>query len=123
MTFLGSVLSTFLVTLLVTASTFAEGPCKADKERLCPNIEAGKGAVARCLKDNADQVSEACKASWAETKSQLKDIKEACQADAQKLCSDKQGKQKRKCLRDNRDKLSEACRNEIKELREKRKGN
>jgi len=35
--------------------------CRADVERLCPDVQPGGGRIAACLKKNEAQVSAACK--------------------------------------------------------------
>ena len=37
------------------------GPCKADVEKFCKNVEQGKGRVARCLKEHKAELSQACR--------------------------------------------------------------
>jgi hypothetical protein len=39
------------------------GPCKADVEKLCPNVQPGGGRIIACMKENKDKLSEACKAA------------------------------------------------------------
>jgi hypothetical protein len=36
-------------------------PCMADAARLCPGVEPGGGAQARCLKEHMSELSPACK--------------------------------------------------------------
>lgn len=42
------------------------GPCRADVERLCPNIEPGAGHIRACLREHKDDISDACKAKMQE---------------------------------------------------------
>lgn len=35
--------------------------CRADVEKFCPGVEPGGGRIAACLKQNAAQISAACK--------------------------------------------------------------
>ena len=46
---------------LARASDEAAGPCKADREKFCKNVEAGGGRVARCMKEHKDELSKECK--------------------------------------------------------------
>lgn len=114
--------------LLFTGSAFAQqgafhdGPCKKDRETYCTNVQAGEGRIIKCMKENEEKLSAECKAAWAKTKEELKDVKEACHEDAQKFCSGLKQKELAKCLRTNKDKLSESCKSEFKELRATRKG-
>ena len=70
-------MSTVRSALAVLACTFAlsasvvvaqddehqRGPCKADREKLCKDVQPGQGAIARCLKEHESELSEACKAA------------------------------------------------------------
>ena len=52
-------------TVLFSLNLFAsdehgEGPCKADREKLCPGIEKGEGRIRKCMHDNMDKVSAEC---------------------------------------------------------------
>jgi hypothetical protein len=40
-------------------------------------------------------------------------VRQACAADAAKLCPDKTGPDRRQCMMDNKDKLSDACKTAI----------
>lgn len=44
-------------------------------------------------------------------------MREACAADAQKLCADKQGREMMMCLRDNADKTSQGCKDAMAKMR------
>ncbi|RAI04072.1 hypothetical protein DLJ53_06350 [Acuticoccus sediminis] len=35
--------------------------CKADVQRLCPNVQRGDGRIAACLRENAQSVSPDCR--------------------------------------------------------------
>ena len=36
-------------------------PCAQDAKVLCPNVQPGEGRIRKCLKENKEKVSEACK--------------------------------------------------------------
>ncbi len=97
------------------------GPCREDVEKFCKDVKPGGGAIIRCLKEKEDQLSQSCKDHHAKMKEHRKDMKEACHADAEKLCSDQKGKERMKCMHENKDKLSEACKKEVSEMKEHRK--
>lgn len=99
------------------------GPCKMDRETLCKGVEQGHGEIEKCFKENESKLSESCKANLSEKKEAMKDVKEACHADAEKFCGD-MGKghgKMMKCMKKNKENLSEACKTELKEMRAKRK--
>lgn len=68
-----NVLPSLLVVILMTSGiSFAAdqtpvgnpmGACKPDVEKLCSDVQRGGGRVLACLKQNADQLSDACKDS------------------------------------------------------------
>jgi hypothetical protein len=48
------------------------GACKGDYEKFCMGTPAGKGAIAGCLKQHADEVSPGCKSAVTSMKSSMK---------------------------------------------------
>lgn len=92
-----------------------DGPCAKDREALCAGVEPGDGKVMKCMKDNEEKLSMECKAHREKMKENMKDIHEACQADAEKLCGDvKKGRGRvMRCLKKNKEQVSEACKSEI----------
>ena len=82
-----------------------QGPCREDVERLCKDVK-GRTAVRACLKEHTNELSDACK-SRMQTAAERR---QACKADAEKLCSGKKGKQIRRCLKQHESELSDACR-------------
>jgi hypothetical protein len=69
-----ALIATLFVIMLPSARGFAadgatngqagrNGPCKADVEKLCPNVVPGGGRIIACLKQNREKVSDSCKAS------------------------------------------------------------
>ena len=59
-----------LTALLVAGNALADDPpsekldrlsdCRADVQKLCPEVQPGGGRIVGCLKENKDKVSEAC---------------------------------------------------------------
>ncbi len=90
----------------------AKNPCSADVAKYCKDVKPGGGRIARCLKENENQLSPACKSSIEETRKQFREAHEACEADAQKFCKDVQPGQGRivRCLREHEKDLSAGCR-------------
>lgn len=60
-----------LTTLLLAANAYAaesgepehNGPCKADVQKLCPDVKPGQGRIRACMKEHKDQLSDACKSA------------------------------------------------------------
>ena len=84
--------------------------CKKDVEKLCADVEPGKGAILACLSGKSAELSKGC-AKVMEKADKAKAVKEACGADVKQHCADvKPGKGRiAKCLRDKADALSETC--------------
>ncbi|WII71793.1 cysteine rich repeat-containing protein [Bdellovibrio sp. 22V] len=99
------------------------GPCKADREKLCAGVEHGKGAMMKCMKDNEAQLSAECKAHIETMKGAMKEVKEACHDDYEKFCGNEKPGHGRimKCLKKHKDELSQACKDEMGAMKEMRK--
>ncbi|WP_291516469.1 cysteine rich repeat-containing protein [Bdellovibrio sp. ArHS] len=52
-----------LINLLTTGVALAQGdgPCQEDVKKLCPDVQPGDGRIKKCLKDNRENLSQACK--------------------------------------------------------------
>jgi len=122
--------------LSISAVTFAEegtkagpkenrdGPCMADVAKLCKDVEKGEGRVAKCLKEHEDELSSACKNNMGKMKEKLHGMKEACEADAAKLCKDVEKGEGRvaKCLKEHEGELSSTCKDNMGRMKEKLHG-
>ena len=101
------------------------GPCKADIERLCGDVE-GKRARMQCLQDNEDQLSDACVEKMEKKREKRAERKAAfeaaCGADAEAMCSGLERKELRQCMKANRDNLSDQCVEHIEETRKHHRG-
>ncbi len=86
-------------------------PCSADVARLCPGVQPGRGAIRACLQQNADQLSAECTAHIAQARQRFQAVREACQADVTRFCSDVApgGHRIAACLREHASELSDAC--------------
>ncbi|HEX8955451.1 MAG TPA: cysteine rich repeat-containing protein [Burkholderiaceae bacterium] len=71
-------------TLLSAGSVWAENPpakldrlsdCRTDLQKLCPNVQPGGGRLMACLKDNKENVSDACKQRMQQIRQSRKDGK------------------------------------------------
>ena len=100
----------FALSLPLFAAARGDGPCKQDRETLCKDMK-GKDMMT-CLRDNKDKVSPACKEHMDKMKEHMKDAREACRADVEKLCADVKpgGGAIMKCLHEHKDQVSSDCR-------------
>jgi hypothetical protein len=100
--------------------------CRADAQRLCQGVEAGKGRVARCLQENEAQVSGECKAHMARAHEAMRErmaaFNEACKGDVEQHCGSVDAGKGRvaACLRKNEAALSAPCREQLAQMDAKR---
>lgn len=101
--------------LLSIAASAEENPCIADKARLCPAVQPGEGRVAQCLMEHEIELSPACKKNIAKIKEAGMKLKQACEADKNKLCKNTRpgGGRVLQCLRGHEDQLSAACKTQL----------
>ena len=96
--------------------------CRADAQRLCQGVEAGKGRVAQCLKENEAQVSGECKAHMAKAhevmRARMEAFDEACRGDVAQHCGSVDAGKGRvaACLRKNETALSAPCRQQLAQM-------
>ena len=95
----------------VASAEHTARPCADDAARFCKDVQRGKGRVARCLKEHANELSPACKENIGKMKEKVKEAKEACEEDAKKLCKDTKpgGGRIMQCLKQHEGELSPAC--------------
>lgn len=65
-----------LLALVATSTLAQEGPCKADRERLCPNLAKGP-ARRECMKAHLAELSATCKQAVAEHRAAKKGVQPA----------------------------------------------
>jgi hypothetical protein len=102
----------FCLTVATAASAEVTArPCREDAARLCKDVKPGGGAVAKCLKEHSGELSPACKDNIAKAKEKIKEVKEACEGDAKKLCKDEKpgGGRILRCLKQHEGELSAEC--------------
>jgi hypothetical protein len=112
----GAVLAALLLSTGVASAEDAPAPpgrgaCRADAERLCKDLERGGGAVARCLREHENELSDACRDQLDSRGRRAGRVREACSEDADRLCPDVErgtGATLR-CLREHESELSEGC--------------
>jgi hypothetical protein len=94
----------------------AAGPCKADREKLCPGMKPGDGKLNECLKQHEAELSPECAASRKERQDAWKAVRAACKDDFAKFCKDapKEDGGKRKCLQSHESELGQACADALK---------
>jgi hypothetical protein len=89
-------------------------PCKADADKLCKNIQVGKG-MGHCLEENMDKLSPACKEKM--------NTDHPCLKDRLSLCGTaKTPQETRECMMKNKDKLSDACKARMSRVPNKKMG-
>lgn len=98
-----------------SAQTDALGPCNADAQKLCANVEPGHGAKMKCLSEHEAELSPECKERIVSVKAKVAqlatEIQEACGVDGKKLCPDhKLGAGLLPCLDEHEKELSSICR-------------
>ncbi len=107
------ILSFVFVMALSSASLVnaAEGACKEDIKRLCPDAELKGDQAKACLKENVDDLSLECKENIRKLIGALQSFGEACGADVKTLCTDVTpgGGRILKCLKDNHESVSAGC--------------
>ncbi len=100
----------------------AENPCEQDMTTLCGSVEPGEGRMMKCMSENKDKLSPACKAHRDKMKAAMKEVKEACHDDFEKFCSEvKPGKGRvMKCMKEHKDEVSQGCKDEMAKMKHKK---
>ena len=103
-----------------------EGACTDDAARLCADAGPARGAVQRCLRQHAEDLSDGCKSLLGEPQQRRAEAGDACGDDAVRLCPGVQPGRNNTgmltCLRANAAALSDACRNALDALPGKKPG-
>lgn len=108
--------------LMFAGGAWAAPSCKADVAKFCPQVQAGGGRIAECLKQNEAQLSDGCKERIKMVAERLKEVKQACADDVQQFCASVKPGDGRiaQCLKGHKDKVSAECKAAVAELREKK---
>jgi hypothetical protein len=101
----------------VAAQGQAEQACAPDIKTFCPNVPAGGGRTAACLRQNAARLSLACRTAMAQMAEKLQAVNAGCEDDIHLFCSTTPPAQLGDCLKANRSNLSFECKHTL--LREK----
>ncbi len=110
------VLSVWSLMLVATSASAQQiDPCKADREKLCGDVEAGEGRVMKCMHQNRKKLSKACKDHRTKGKQKVLDAAAACNEDTQKFCSDVTPGAGRiaVCLNQHKDELKPECKKKL----------
>jgi pyruvate carboxylase len=62
------ILTTLLTIAQAQAAENARTACRADYDQFCKSVAPGGGRIVKCLADNADKLSPACKSAMADAK-------------------------------------------------------
>ena len=117
----GACLLVMAASLMVSAAQAEEnehpGACRADIQKLCKGVQPGGGRIAACLKQHESEISPGCRENIAKAREEVKEIADACKADAETLCKGVRPGQGRimRCLAEHKDKVSSACNAKIAE--------
>jgi hypothetical protein len=84
-------------------------------QKYCAEVKPGQGRMARCLKSHQADLSPACRTHLKTMFDHMLEARQACQADAEKLCGDIRGGHGRivACLRHHEQELSDSCKDEM----------
>jgi Curli production assembly/transport component CsgG/Cysteine rich repeat len=103
--------------LTEAASTAANNAkvCSADVQRLCKDVQKGKGRIIQCLKDHRQDLSPDCREELSEKREKQQRAAADCKADMQRLCKDVRpgGGRLFACLKEHTGDLSPACRADL----------
>lgn len=111
----------FLMTLAAAAAA-RQNPCAEDEAKLCKGVHAGEGRIAQCLKQQAQELSPACREFAVEVKEKIHDFASACKEDTTRLCQGVKpgGGRLLQCLKQHETELSAACREKMAQARGKK---
>src|SRR5690242_11857829 len=69
-----------------SAQTRREGPCAADAQKFCGDVQRGGGRIAQCMKAHEAQLSPACQEGMKQRAEKAERVREECKADVAKFC-------------------------------------
>ena len=101
------------------ASAHGMSPCRDDVKRLCGEDKYSRAGIAACLEQHNSDLSPACQEHVAAKMARREKFRQACGADADKLCPNADpGRKTIWCLSDHDSDLSPTCKDEIATIRE-----
>ncbi|MCG3204630.1 MAG: hypothetical protein KCHDKBKB_01345 [Elusimicrobia bacterium] len=103
--------------LCMTSSVGVAGPCDADLDKFCFDVQPGQGQLENCINSQRHNFTSQCRSWLTKMERSLKRIGSACSESARAYCRDvRPGYQRVKnCLMDNFDKLPEDCQRALNE--------
>ncbi len=97
------------------ASAQESHPCKADREKFCPDIKPGDGKLGECMKQHEAELSPECVAERKERHEAWKNVRTSCKEEFGKFCADSEkGQGGKKCLESHASELGQACADALK---------
>lgn len=101
----------FVSSLAFAQDISRKGPCRADTEKYCKDVQPGQGRILQCMKQHETEFSTACKNHIAASREKTQEFIHACKPDAQKFCNGvKAGKGRiYHCLKQHKAELSANC--------------
>ncbi|MFY9639439.1 MAG: cysteine rich repeat-containing protein [Rhodomicrobium sp.] len=98
------------------ASAQSAHPCKADREKFCPDLKPGDGKFGECMKQHEAELSPECAAERKDRHEAWKNVRANCKDDAGKFCGDteKGHGAMLKCLESHAGELGQACADALK---------
>jgi len=93
----------------------AQNPCHEDMQKFCGSVEKGGGRVKKCIEENRKNFSPDCQKDMARRHEGAASKRQACAADAKRLCPGVQAGGGRiiACLKEHERELSPACRDAV----------
>lgn len=105
------ILATLSFSLYANDSYDMKHPCAADVMKFCPDQLGNRPGVAKCIRDNGDKISLACKTHSEKMKEHFMVVLKACANDFKTHCGEIKGEPREKmgCIMKNKEKLSTEC--------------
>ena len=85
---LGGAMVALLSSSHALAAGTQKGACKADAQKLCPDVQPGDGKLLECLKTHQADLSPACATNIKSAQQAIKQMSDACEPDIEKFCFD-----------------------------------
>jgi hypothetical protein len=115
---LGGAMVALLSSSHALAAGTQKGACKADAQKLCPDVQPGDGKLLECLKTHKAELSPQCTSNM----KAVKQVSDACEGDVEKFCWDTPiGKGGiASCLKSHAADLSPGCKDAVAKAKQKK---